>query len=171
MLSKIINFYHLFFIYIGIDYKIKFLNIENKLIKVIIYDTAVQGRIRKLSETYYKGAQGVIYMYDIADQITFKTVNNWIKDAEENGYTNAPKVLIGNNCEKPDRKVTEEEGKKLADDFNMGFFETSPKTNQNVNESMYYLVREILKVEEGNKIKKNINIKNEYNSGNKKKCA
>ena len=110
-------------------------------------------------------------MYDIADQMSFKTIRNWIKDAEENGYTNACKVLVGNNCEKPDRKVTEEEGKKLADDFNMGFFETSPKTYQNVNEVFNYLAREILKVEEGKNIKKNINLKNENNSGNKKKCA
>ena len=53
----------------------------------------------------------------------------------------------------------------------MGFFETSPKTYQNVNEVFNYLTREILKVEEGKNIKKNINLKNENNSGNKKKCA
>ena len=103
--------------------------------------------------------------------MSFETISNWIKDAEENSYTNACKVLIGNNCEKSDRKISAEEGKKLADDFNMGFFETSPKTCQNINESFYYLVREILKVKEGDNIKKNINIKNENNSGNKKKCA
>ena len=58
-------------------------------------------------------------------------------------------MLVGNKCDKPDRVVTEEEGKKLADDFNMSFFETSAKTNQNVNEVFNFLTTEILKTNEG----------------------
>ena len=60
--------------------------------------------------------------------------NNWIKQIEANAQTNVLKVWVGNNCDIPDGLVTEEEGKKLANDFNMIFFETSTKTNQNVNE-------------------------------------
>ena len=78
-------------------------------------------------------------------------------------------VLVGNNCDKPDRKVTEEEGKTMADYFNMAFFEASPKLNYNVNEVFNYLAGEILKVHEGN-IQKNIKIKDKNNSRNNKKC-
>ncbi len=57
--------------------------------------------------------------------------------------------MVGNKCDKPDRVVTEEEGKKLADDYNMSFFETSAKTNQNVSEVFNFLTKEILKANAG----------------------
>ena len=169
MLSKIIIFYHLYFIYIGIDFKLKIINFENKLIKLQIFDTAGQERFRTITKTH-KNAHGIILMYDITNVNSFNNIRNWIKLFEENDMSNVCKVLVGNNCDKPDRKVTEAEGKKLADDFNIAFFETSPKTNQNINEVFNYLVREILKMQEGNNIQKNINIKEKNNSKNNKKC-
>ena len=87
-------------------------------------------------------------MYDISDANSFKNVRNWIKQIEANAQTNVCKVLVGHNCHIDDRVVTEKEGKQLADDFNMQFFEASYKTNQNVHEVFNYLVGEILKVYE-----------------------
>ena len=103
-------------------------------------------------------------MYDITDQNSFKNIKNSIINIEKNVQTNICKVLVGNNCDKSDRLVTEEEGQKLADQFNIRFFEASPRTNQNVNEVFYYLVGEILKINENkglvnNKIIKNKKIK------------
>ena len=119
---------------IGIDFKIKIIELEGKVIKLQIWDTAGQERFRTITKTYYKGAHGIILTYDVTDQNSFKNIRNWIKQIEANAQTNVKKVLVGNKCDKPDRVVTEEEGKKLADDFGMNFFETSAKTNQNVNE-------------------------------------
>ena len=82
-------------------------------------------------------------------KIHLKMCVNWLIQVEENCQKNICKVLVGNNCHNPDRAVTEEEGKKLADEFNMGFFETSPKTNQNVQEVFNFLTHEILKSIEG----------------------
>ena len=73
-------------------------------------------------------------MYDITDISSFNNLENWIKQIKENAESNVRVVLVGNNCDKPDRKVAESDGKKMADDFNFGFFEASPKLNQNVNE-------------------------------------
>ena len=70
-------------------------------------------------------------------------MRNWIKQIEEKAQTNVCKVLVGNKCEKPDRDVTKEEGQKLANDFNLSFFEAS---NQNINEIFNYLTAEILKL-------------------------
>ena len=136
---------------IGIDFKIKIINLENKLIKLQIWDTAGQERFRTITKTYYKGAHGIILTYDVTDQDSFKNIRNWIKQIEANAQGNVKRVLVGNKCDKPDRVVTEEEGKKLADDYSMGFFETSAKTNKNVTEVFYHLTKEILKANEGNK--------------------
>lgn len=130
---------------IGIDFKIKIINLENKLIKLQIWDTAGQERFRTITKTYYKGAHGIILTYDVTDENSFKNIKNWIKQIEQNAQTNVCKVLVGNKCDKPDRKVSEEEGRKLANDFGMNFFETSAKSNQNVNETFTFLTREILK--------------------------
>ena len=136
---------------IGIDFKIKIINLENKLIKLQIWDTAGQERFRTITKTYYKGAHGIILTYDVTDQDSFKNIRNWIKQIEANAQGNVKRVLVGNKCDKPDRVVTEEEGKKLADDYTMSFFETSAKTNKNVTEVFYHLTKEILKANEGNK--------------------
>ena len=136
---------------IGIDFKIKILNLEGKTIKLQIWDTAGQERFKTITKTYYKGAHGIILTYDVTEQDSFKNIRNWIKQIEANAQNNVKKVLVGNKCDKPGRTVSEEEGKKLAEDFGMNFFETSAKTNHNVNEVFTFLTQEVLKSVENNK--------------------
>ena len=80
-------------------------------------------------------------MYDVTDFQSFKNIRNWIKQVEANVGSSVNKALVGNNCDRPDKIITEEEGKKFADEFNMTFFEVSPKSNQNVTEVFLYLVK------------------------------
>ena len=117
-----------------------------KKYKFQIWDTPGQERFRTITKTYYKGSHAIIFIYDVTDLDSFKNIRNYIKQVEANKPSNICKVLVGNNCDKPDRVVTEEEGKKMAENFNIRFFETSPKTNKNINEVFYYLAGEILKV-------------------------
>ena len=154
---------------IGIDFKIKIINLENKLIKLQIWDTAGQERFRTITKTYYKGAHGIILTYDVTDANSFKNIRNWIKQIEANAQTNVCKVLVGNKCDKPDRTVTEEEWKKLAEDFGMILFETSAKTNKNVSEVFNYLTTEILKSNAGKTTSDNKKLSSEVNNKSGKK--
>ena len=79
--------------------------------------------------------------------------------------------MVGNKCDKPDRVVTEEEGKKLADDFNMNFFETSAKTNKNVSEVFNFLTQEILKSNKDTPTAKGVGLKKGDNKEGKKGCC
>ena len=111
-------------------------------------------------------------MYNISDKASFEHTRNYIMKVKENTPENFIKVLVGNNYDQSDRAVTEEEGKKLADEFGIPFLEASPTTNQTIDEVFSYLVSEILKSEEQ---KKNGGIKikpeNKDQSKRKKECA
>ena len=145
---------------------IKIINFQNKLVKLQLWDTAGEERFRTITKTYYKGAHGIILMYDVTDQNSFKNIRNWIKQIEANADKSAKRVLVGHKCDEPGRVVSEEEGKKLAEEYNMVLFESSARTNTNVSEVFYYLVKEIfiekgiIKDEEGIKLSKRKNKKN-----------
>ena len=157
---------------IGIDFKIKIIDLQGKLIKLQIWDTAGQERFKTITKTYYKGAHGIILTYDVTDANSFKNIRNWIKQIEANAQANVCKVLVGNKCDKPDRQVTEEEGKNLANDYNMAFFEASAKTNQNINEIFNFLTTEILKSNEGKTQSQGEKLKKGGDSkDSKKKCC
>ena len=109
----------------GTDLKIKNINIEGKLIKLQILDAPGAESLRNSIKPNYKVAHGIILIYDVSDRSSFKNLRYWIKQIEAYAQTNVVKVLVGNKCDKPDRVVREEEGRNLAKDFNMSFFETS----------------------------------------------
>ena len=158
---------------IGIDFKIKIIKLKNKLIKLQIWDTAGQERFRNIGKMFYKGAHGIILTYDVTDENSFKNIRNWIKQIEENAPTNVCKILVGNKCDKPDRKITKSQGQNLAEDYNMSFFETSAKTRQNINEVFNFLTEEILKTDKektqtkGDKLPKEESSKKENNDKTK----
>ena len=109
-------------------------------------------------------------MYDVTDKNSFKNVRNWIKQIEANADKSAKRVLVGHKCDEPGRVVTEEEGKKLAEEYNMVLFESSARTGENVGEVFNHLVEEMVKevdpevrkkIEE-EQAKKNMNILMKY---------
>lgn len=160
---------------IGIDFKIKIINLEEKQIKLQIWDTAGQERFRTITKTYYKGAHGIILTYDVTDENSFKNIRNWVKQIEQNAQTNVCKVLVGNKCDREDRKVSYDEGLQLANEFKMPFFETSAKSNYNVNETFTFLTKDILSISEPKTDKKDIveieKGKNDKNTKKKDKCC
>lgn len=74
------------------------------------WDTAGQERFRNLTASYYRGAQGIIIVYDVCDRESFESVHNWMKEIEKYAAPNVCKILVGNKNDKPDREVKTEDG-------------------------------------------------------------
>lgn len=113
-------------IILGIDFKNKIIKSRQDDIRLQIWDTAGQDRYKAVTNQFYKGVHGIIIAYDITNTESFKNVRDWLSQIEQNASPNIVKVLVGNKCDlERERRVSTENGKKLADEFNMEFFETS----------------------------------------------
>ena len=135
------------FLTIAIDFKTKLIEIDNKLIKVALWDPC-SGSERFLQplNSHYRGSHGIVINYDITDKQKFINLRIWIDEILKKAPLETRMILIGNKCDlSNERKVTEEEGKKLADEFGLLFFETSAKTGYNVNFAIETLIGDIIK--------------------------
>ena len=138
---------------IGVDFKIKTFDIDEKKIKMQIWDTAGQERFKNIIASYYRGAHGILLIYDVTDKDSFKNLSNWLIEIEKNASKNVLKVLIGNKSDLEDKRViTFNQGKDFADAYGLKFIETSAKKNLNVNEAFETLGRELMKASTDNKI-------------------
>ena len=130
----------------GIDFKHKYVTIEEKKIKLEIFDTAGQERFHSITTNYYNGVMGIILIYDISDKISFDDVHKWMVQIKENVGEDVLIFLVGNKIDK-EREVLTEEGETLAQKYKVFFVETSAKEANNVDEIFMDLVKDILKNE------------------------
>jgi Ras-related protein Rab-8A len=129
---------------IGIDFKIKNIDVDGKKIKLQIWDTAGQERFRTITTSYFRGAQGIILVYDVTDRRSFESIRNWISQIQQHADMHVNKLLVGNKCDMLDEKVVStEEGQKLAKEFGITFWECSAKTNINVEQGFVSIAREV----------------------------
>ena len=87
---------------IGVDFKIKNVEMDNKIVKLQIWDTAGQERFQTITKSYYKGAHGIILVYDVSERSSFLSVEQWIDEIERNANPHACKLLIGNKADLED---------------------------------------------------------------------
>ncbi|KAJ1888377.1 GTP-binding protein [Kickxella alabastrina] len=131
---------------IGIDFKIRTIEVDGKRIKLQIWDTAGQERFRTITTAYYRGAMGILLVYDVTDERSFNNIENWHMNVEQHASEGVNKILIGNKCDIEDRRaVPKERGQALADKLNIKFKETSAKSNFQVEEAFLELAADIKK--------------------------
>jgi len=131
---------------IGVAFKVKMIEVEGKKYKLTIWDTAGQERFRTLTSSYYRGAQGVILVYDVSNRETFDALGNWF--TELNTYCSSKdvvKMIVGNKVDKESsRLVTTKEGAAMARKLQTLFIECSAKTKLGVKEAFDELVQKII---------------------------
>jgi small GTP-binding protein len=130
---------------VGVDFKIKTLRQDGKVIKLQIWDTAGQERFRSITKSYYSGSHGVAVVYDVSNFESFKKVDFWMQEIERASGTEIHcKILIGNKSDLPDRQVTSEQGEELAKRYEIPFMETSAKDSTNVQDMFQAMITKIL---------------------------
>jgi len=129
---------------IGVDFKIKTIQQEDKTVKLQIWDTAGQERFRTITSSYYRGAHGIIIVYDVTDRESFNNVRHWIAEIDKYAAEGVNKLLVGNKSDLQSKKtVSYDEAKELADSLGVKFLETSAKNSNNVEEAFNTMAGEI----------------------------
>ena len=138
---------------IGIDYQSKTIKINNKEIKLKIWDTAGQERYRNIAAHVYKGADGIVLVYDVTDEYSFSKISDWMEQINNNLSKNdIGIILIGNKTDLEERMIETQKGQEKAEEYKIEFYETSALTGDGINEAFEGLAKQILK---NHKIKDN----------------
>jgi len=131
---------------IGVDFKIRTIELDQKTIKLQIWDTAGQERFRTITSSYYRGAHGIIVVYDTTDSETFEHVKTWLHEIDRYASENVNKLLVGNKSDlTTKRQVETDSAKDFATSVSIPFLETSAKSATNVEDAFMTMAAEIKK--------------------------
>ncbi|KAJ3123084.1 GTP-binding protein of the rab [Nowakowskiella sp. JEL0407] len=129
---------------IGVDFKIRTIELEGKTVKLQIWDTAGQERFRTITSSYYRGAHGIIVVYDVTDQETFNNVQQWLQEIDRYANEGVNKLLVGNKSDLVNKKqVDYNAAKEYADNLKIPFLETSAKNATNVEQAFLTMAKQI----------------------------
>jgi len=160
---------------IGVDYKFKLVTVKDKNVKLQIYDTAGQERFRTVTASFYRGAHGILLVYDITDKETFGSrMEEWLKEIKNYTPDNTPIVLVGNKLDLAGEKrsVEQSQAKAFAEKHGLKYMETSAKDGTNVNEAFMSLAEKIVDFKYNKDVPKGtVPVSNsQQSSGKKSKC-
>ncbi|KAF4741507.1 Ras- protein rabd1 [Perkinsus olseni] len=130
---------------IGVDFRFRTIPVSDKTVKLQIWDTAGQERFRTITSAYYRGADGIMMVYDCTHRESFDNIDTWLSEVNRYANDSTVKILIGNKSDlKEDQQVTAEEGEQKAKALGFsGFILTSAKDASNV-ETAFSMVSQSL---------------------------
>ena len=135
----------------GVSTEFIYFNVNRKTIQMCIYDTAGQEKFRSPTKAYYRGAHGIILVYDITNTDSFAKVSEWMTNIQSNADRGIPIVLIGNKTDLEDIKVSYSQAVEYAQENHLQFFLTSAKNGQNIKGAFEFLANQIIKTVPDNK--------------------
>ena len=130
---------------IGLDFRLKTITLENnRKIRIQIWDTAGEDRFRSITRNYYKGAHGIVLIYDVTDQQSFQHIKDWVDKIKEESNEGVIIYLVGNKIDLIDKRIiTNADGNKLAEEIKIKYYETSAKDSTGVKEVFENLVKDM----------------------------
>lgn len=130
---------------IGVDFKIKLLQVDENVVKLQIWDTAGQERFRSITSAYYRGASGIVLVYDITNEESFQNLSVWLEEIKKYADKNVDIIVLGNKCDLSDsRQVSTERGRQFATEHGLKFLEVSAKTAENVDEAFLSISKDMI---------------------------
>ena len=147
-----------FYATIGVDFRFKNITVDNKSVKLQIvrkknkiiniktqWDTAGQERFKTITSAYYRGAHGIIIVYDVADKKSFVHIKDWLEDINKYTDNNPIKLIVGNKCDLVNEKqVTEEDKQTLKKQTGIDIIETSAKNSFKITEVMETITKKLI---------------------------
>jgi len=131
---------------IGVDFEVKTIEINEKKVKLQIWDFGGEERFRFLLPTYVRGAQGGLFMYDVSNYASLAHIDDWLLVIKKELKTLFPVLAVGGKADLPDREISSEEGINIAKSRDLdGFIECSAKTGENVEETFEALTKLMLR--------------------------
>ena len=139
---------------IGVDLQYKVLDINGKKVKYLIWDTAGEDRMKTMTYAYYRGCHVVLIVYDVTCKKSFENVTTWVECVDKFAKSNVLRILVGNKTDLEDKRViSKEEGKKLAEENGLKFYEISAKTMNGLVEMFEDVAKEYVQIYEQKAIK------------------
>ena len=122
--------------------------IDNKTIRIDLWDTAGNEKFHSLTTGFFKNAEGIMVMFDVTTLTSFENVRNWTESIKTHlslEANNIPVIIIGNKIDLKEREIKTEDANKYCRELGFKYFETSAKTGKNVELTVKYLVKEVIK--------------------------
>ena len=160
---------------IGLDFRVRIATLDDKRkIKVQIWDTAGQDRFRAITRNYYRGSNGILLIYDVTEEKSFEHIRDWIAKIRDEASEDIIIYLVANKIDNNNKRIiTNEEGKKLAQEFKIAYYETSAKCSIGVDKVFEDLIKEMddRYLESHQDEMQSVKINKNENVKKKKKCC